>query len=81
MSQPKKISDEEKRKLCAGCYNSGYLWKKPDGFGCWSFKDAKPVMRKEVHKDQVPPWRQKPITVLSCYNRPRYVYVAPDREH
>lgn len=72
-----RMSKAERKKHCAGCYCNYY-----NGTGaneCWSLDTAKLVMKKEVHVDQRPPWDQKPIKVLSCYHRQRYVYVDPQK--
>jgi hypothetical protein len=72
------VTKEEKKQYCSGCYNeiyNGGMAKE-----CWSLEDAKMVLKKEVHIDQVPPWKQKPKKVLSCYHRQRYIYVEPSRE-
>lgn len=67
------------KKYCKGCYNDVYNHGCGGAKECWSFKDAKVVWRKEVHVDQVPPWKQKAKRTASCFFRPRYVYVKPDK--
>jgi hypothetical protein len=73
------VTKEEKLKYCSGCYNNIYNQGAGGAKECWSLENAEVVMRKEVHIDQVPPWNQKPIKVLSCYTKPRYCYMRPDR--
>lgn len=46
---------------------------------CWSLKEAKLILRKRVHIDQVLPWTQKPEKMPDCYHAPRYVFVSPER--
>lgn len=74
-----KLSNEEKKKLyCSGCYNDFYNGRSQGD--CWSLSKSKVVMRKKVHVDQVPPWKQKPIKTLSCYYAQRYVMVGAKQE-
>jgi len=69
-----------KREMCSGCRNNFYNGNNPHGVTqCWSFKTAKVILRKEVHVDQRPPWNQKAKKFLSCYHRPRYVYVGKNQ--
>lgn len=65
-------------KHCRGCYNDFYNTGTKQ---CWSFKDATLIFRKEVHVDQVPPWKQKAKLLPSCYRKQRYVYVRPNQEY
>lgn len=74
MPTKRKITLEAKRRMCSGCHDEFYHQHR--GM-CWSFDSAEPVLKREVHVDQRPPWNQKPIQVLNCYHRPRYVYVDP----
>lgn len=61
---------------CAGCRNDFYNGNNSLGVKeCWSFKSAKLIFRKEVHINQVPPWKQKARRFPRCYSRPQYVYV------
>lgn len=78
-----KLSKEEKRKLyCSGCEQNFYNGNNPYGIKeCWFLKSAEVVMRKKVHVNQVPPWKQKPIKTLSCYQQKRYVMVGPKQEY
>lgn len=68
------------KKDCIGCENDFYNDKNPLGVKeCWSFKDAKLIMRKAVPIDRVPPWNQKAIRIPSCYHVRGYVYVKPEQ--
>lgn len=68
------------RKHCSGCRNNFYNGNNDLGVQqCLSLKNAKLIMRKEVHIDQVPPWKQKAQKFPDCYSKARFVYVAPDR--
>ncbi len=68
---------------CAGCYNDFYNHSRMGGNEatgrpeCWSLRTAEFVKRIEVHIDQPPPYKQKPIKVPSCFRRQRYVYLDP----
>lgn len=65
-----------KLKYCAGCYNNFYNGNNPYGVKeCSYLKTAKIVRRKEVHINQMPPYKQKPIKTLDCYRRPQFVYI------
>jgi len=76
------MTKNEKLKYCAGCRDDFYNGNNDMEIKeCWNLQSAKLVLRKEVHIDQRPPWKQKPIKVLSCYRKPRYVYVEPSAEH
>lgn len=75
---------EQKKKYCRGCHDNIYnnSADNPSGTAqCWLLKDAEVVWRKEVHIDQRPPWKQKAKRFLSCYRRPKYVYVNPNQEY
>ena len=75
------MTEEEKLARCAGCRDDFYNDKNPLGVKrCWCLERAELVLRKEVHRDQVPPWKQEPKDFLSCYNRDGYLYFHPDRE-
>lgn len=63
-------------KHCRGCRNDFYNGR---GNKCWSLKNAKLIMRKEVHIDQRPPWNQPAKLLPDCYHAPRHVYVTPDQ--
>ena len=64
------------RKHCAGCHDNFYNIEVGE---CWSLKDAKLILRKEVSIDQRPPWDQKAKLIPNCYHQPRYVYVKPEQ--
>ena len=68
-----------KKSDCSGCYNDVYNHGCGGAKECWSFKDAKIVWRKEIHVDQMPPFKQKAKRLPSCYYRQRYVYFDPKR--
>ncbi len=72
-----KLAKVEKLKLCTGCHSDFYNGNNPMGIKeCWSLEEAKPVLKKKVPMDQAPPWKQPPITVLSCCHYDGYVLVA-----
>ena len=74
------MNKTERLKYCIGCGDNFYNDNNSlDIKECWSLKDAKMVSKKEVHIDQVPPWTQKPIRLLSCFHRDGFWYVEPDR--
>lgn len=76
------MDESEKLKICSGCYNDFYNNNNPYGVKrCWSLKDATIVFKKEVHINQIPPFKQKPIKKLSCYRRPQYVYIDANKEY
>jgi hypothetical protein len=79
----KRLYPTRERKLskCIGCENNFYNGNNTYGVKeCWSLDTATIVKKKKVHIDDVPPWTQEPIEVLSCYHQKRYVFVNPDRE-
>lgn len=65
------------KSKCSGCYNDFYNYGCVNGGTkeCWSLKTAKLIMRKEVHVDQMPPYRQKSELLPSCFSRQRYGYI------
>lgn len=78
------MNNENKKKRCQGCrndiYNHGAGAK--DTKECWSLKSAKPVKKKKVHINDIPPWKNQDIvSILSCYNKPQFVFVDPDTEY
>ena len=76
------MTKSEKLTHCLGCRNDFYNGKNELGIlECWSLKTAKLVLKKEVHVDQRPPWDQEPGKFLSCYRRPRHVYVGANDRH
>ena len=68
-----------KKANCSGCYNDNYNHGLGGAKECWCFKTAKMIWRKEVHVDQIPPWRQKARMFPTCYSKQRYVYVSPEQ--
>lgn len=75
------MTENEKLKHCAGCHDDFY--NQPGGTSptgrCWSLPNMELEWRKEVSVDQRPPWTQKARRLPSCYHRPRFVYVKPNR--
>jgi len=68
-------------KNCIGCENNFYNGNNPYNVKvCWSLKDAKLILRKRVHINQIPPWKQKPSKVLSCYHQKGYAFINGDRQ-
>ena len=66
----------DKKKYCEDCEDDFYNNKNDFGVKeCWHLKDAKLVLRKKVSVNQVPPWNQKPIKVLSCFRQKGFVFV------
>lgn len=74
--QPKTTA--EKMTHCAGCYNNHY---NQGGETCWALEDAHLMYRKEVHINDVPPWLHTPRLMLSCYKKPKFVYVPANQTH
>ena len=78
----KEYLTSKKLKYCSGCREDFYNGNNDMGIKeCWHLKSAKLVLKKEVHIDQRPPWKQKPRRFLSCYKRPRHIYVGPNEEY
>lgn len=76
------ISKVEKLKLCNGCEDNFYNGNNPLGIKeCWLLKTAKVAMKKQVHINQYPPWKQKPIRTLSCYHQKQYIFVGATQEY
>lgn len=76
------MTNQEKKEFCSGCYNNDYNYGLGGAKECWSLKTAKPVKKKEVHINDVPPWnRQRIVKVNSCYRKPQYVYVKPTQTY
>jgi hypothetical protein len=69
------MKKEDKKKYCSGCYNN--IYNGGMAKECWCLDDAKVVMRKEVHINQMPPYTQKPKKVLDCYRKQQYAYMTP----
>lgn len=68
------------KKHCYGCDNNLYNNGAHGVKECWCLKKAKLVMKKKVHVDQMPPWKQKPIKIPDCYRERRYAFILGDRE-
>jgi hypothetical protein len=66
-----------KKEKCEGCYKNVYNHGLGGANECWQLSSAKLIKRKEVHIDQMPPWKQKAKLFPSCYTKQRYVYVDP----
>jgi len=76
------MTKEEKLKKCVGCEQDFYNDKNTLGVKeCWKLGKAKLVSRKKISISQIPPWKQKPIKILSCYQQRGYVFWAPDKEY
>ena len=76
------MTKEEKLKKCVGCRQDYYNGNNERGIKeCWMLGKTRLVLRKKISINQVPPWKQKPIKVLSCYQQRGYVFWAPDKEH
>lgn len=69
------------KDACRGCYNDDYNRGLGGAKECWSFEEAELILRKRVHINDTPPWKQKPQMYPSCYRVPKYVFVKPDQEH
>lgn len=70
------------KKHCSGCRNNFYNGNNQyDIKECWHLKSARLILRKQVHIDQRPPWKQKAIMRPSCYSQPGYIFVGPNQEH
>lgn len=76
------MTKSEKRKYCNGCRQDFYNGSNPYGIKeCWNLKSARLVWKKQVHINQIPPWKQKPIKVLNCYSCRNYVFVDKNAEY
>ena len=79
------------KSKCEGCeqdrYNHKGMCERPGidapvtSDECWHLKTAKLVMKKMVSISQVPPWKQKPIKVPSCYSVKGFVFVEKNRTY
>lgn len=74
------------RADCSGCRDNFYNHNNMglnvvDGKPrCWSLADATMVRAMDIHIDQRPPYKGIPLTSRpSCYKRPRFVRVLPER--
>lgn len=69
------------KKHCVGCEDNFYNGNNDIGVQeCWGFETAKLVLKKQVSIHQVPPWKQEPTQVPSCYHKRGYVFIDKDRE-
>ena len=69
---------KKSKECCSGCHDDMYNhepWK-----GCWSFKRMRIKLRKKVHMNQVPPWKQEPVKLPDCFHQDRFVFVGPKQE-
>lgn len=67
------------KELCSGCHQNFYNGHNNFGIKeCWSFRSAKVVKKKFVHKNHVPPWNHAAETTLSCFQKPDYTSVGPE---
>lgn len=75
------MEDKMNKKHCEGCEDNFYNGNNQyDIKECWCLKKAKLVMKKKVHINQTPPWKQKPIKVPDCYKVKKYVFISGERE-
>ena len=73
---------EMTRERCKDCENDFY--NQPGnscGGCCWLFGKAKLILRKKIHIDQKPPWKQRPDMYPDCYNTKGYVFFNGDRRN
>jgi len=75
------MTDREKLKHCAGCYNDDYNHGLGGSHRCWMLDSMEIIWRKKVAMDQVPPWTQKAQRYPKCYRRSGYVFVGAHQEH
>jgi len=67
-------------KNCKGCYNDFYNGRENiAGNMCMHLETATMVLRKEVHRDQPPPWNHEAREMPSCYQGQDFHYVRPDQ--
>ena len=61
------MTTEEKKQFCNGCYNEFYNHGGVNGNTkeCWSLKTAKKVKKKQVHINDVPPWKHQRIVEIN----------------
>jgi hypothetical protein len=73
------MSNDEKLKLCRGCYNDHYNQPGNSTLGhCWSLDTAKPVERTSVGTWQEPPYSWQPKTTLSCHRQQGSSWISRD---
>ncbi len=70
-----KLSESEKLKHCSWCKRD-YL-NQTGNKRCPMLATMRLVMKKEVHIDAHPPWKQKAKQWPSCYSRENFCYVDP----
>lgn len=64
--------------MCNGCYNNDYNYGLGGATECWSFKTARIIDRIAVHINQPQPYDNKAAKImLSCFNKPQWVFVEP----
>jgi hypothetical protein len=64
------------KEMCSGCYHNDYNHGLGGQKGCWSYENAKVILRLEVHIRRSPPYNWKDAEPrLSCRNREDFVYV------
>ncbi len=68
------------KALCKGCYNNDYNHGLGGAKECWNYEDGIVKLRKRVHINDRPPWRNDPRMMMSCYQEPKYIFVNGDRE-
>ena len=70
------------KSKCEGCEDNFYNGNNNLGVKeCFHLKSAKMVLKKKISLLQVPPWKQKPIKVPSCFRQKGYVFWNPNREY
>ena len=73
MAKPAKT-----KAMCSGCHNNFYNDNNPHGVKeCWTYKSAKVIKRRAVHRDERPPWKGTPRWMFDCFNEPGWWYVDP----
>jgi hypothetical protein len=72
------MTDVMTKQRCVGCYNDDYNHGHGGAKECWSFATARLVLRRRVHRDELPPWTAKPEVLPSCYTQREYQFVSPE---
>lgn len=73
------MTDDEKLQHCAGCEDDFYNGNNPYNVKqCWMLEKMELQLRKKVHINQVPPWKQEPQLFPNCYKQKHYAFVKPD---
>ena len=71
---------KKSKEMCLGCSDDFYNDKNPYGVKeCWGYRDAKIVLKKLVPMDMEPPWQMIPTKILSCYQKPGFARIDPER--